>query len=140
MKACLPTKPMFCSREYQHTLILLQQNEKSTPKKSEAVLKLTHEGHLGLSKCKLCAKDTVYWPGLNDRKNWYWTVNFVWNIPNPSISNNLLYLLVRKYLYMHGQSLQQSFFILRQHHTYWLWITPADFQLCTSYHPWLDSI
>ena len=21
MKACLPTKPMFCSREYQHTLI-----------------------------------------------------------------------------------------------------------------------
>ena len=35
-------------------------------KKYEAVLKLIHEGHLGLSKCKLHAKDTVYWPGLND--------------------------------------------------------------------------
>ena len=27
-------KPMFCSREYQHTLIFLQQNEKSTPNDS----------------------------------------------------------------------------------------------------------
>ena len=36
-------------------------------KKHEAVLKLIHEVHLGLSKCKLHAKDTVYWPGLNDQ-------------------------------------------------------------------------
>ena len=36
-------------------------------KKCEAVLKLMHEGHLGLSKCKLHAKDLVYWPGLNDQ-------------------------------------------------------------------------
>ena len=35
-------------------------------KKWEAVLKLIHEGHLGLNKCKLHAKETVYWPGLND--------------------------------------------------------------------------
>ena len=35
--------------------------------KCEAVLKLIHEGHLGLSKCKLYAKETVYWPGLNDQ-------------------------------------------------------------------------
>ena len=34
-------------------------------KKHEAVLKLIYEGHLGLNKYKLCAKDTVYWPGLN---------------------------------------------------------------------------
>ena len=34
-------------------------------KKHEAVLKQIHEGHLGLNKCKLHAKDTVYWPGLN---------------------------------------------------------------------------
>ena len=42
-------------------------------KKHEAVLKLIHEGHLGLSKYKLHAKDTVYWPGLKDQleKNWY---------------------------------------------------------------------
>ena len=34
--------------------------------KCEAVFKLIHEGHLGLNKCKLKAKETVYWPGLND--------------------------------------------------------------------------
>ena len=33
----------------------------------KAILKLIHEGHLGLSKCKLCAKETIYWPGLNDQ-------------------------------------------------------------------------
>ena len=35
-------------------------------KKCEAILQLSHEGHLGLNKCKLRAKYTVYWPGLND--------------------------------------------------------------------------
>ena len=34
-------------------------------KKWKAVLKLIHEGHLGLNKCKLHVKETVYWPGLN---------------------------------------------------------------------------
>ena len=29
-------------------------------KKCEAIIKLIHEGHLGLKKCKLCAKDTVH--------------------------------------------------------------------------------
>ena len=36
-------------------------------KKWEAVLKLIHEGHLGLNKCKLHVKETVYWLGLNDQ-------------------------------------------------------------------------
>ena len=36
-------------------------------KKHEAVLKLIHEGNLGLTKCKLPAQDTVYWPGLNEQ-------------------------------------------------------------------------
>ena len=36
-------------------------------RKCEAVLKLIHEGHLGQKKCKLCVKETVYWPGLNDQ-------------------------------------------------------------------------
>ena len=30
-------------------------------KQQEAVLRLIHEGNLGLNKCKLCAKETVYW-------------------------------------------------------------------------------
>ena len=36
-------------------------------KKWEATLELIHEGHLGLGKCKLWAKDTVHWSGLNDQ-------------------------------------------------------------------------
>ena len=36
-------------------------------KNHEAILKLIHEGHLGLSKCKLHAEETVYWLGLNDQ-------------------------------------------------------------------------
>ena len=36
-------------------------------KKHESILKLIHQEHLGLNKCKLCAKETVYWPGLNEQ-------------------------------------------------------------------------
>ena len=36
-------------------------------KQCKAILKLIHEGHLGLNKCKLRAKETVYWPGLNEQ-------------------------------------------------------------------------
>ena len=36
-------------------------------KKCEIVLKLIHEGHLGLNMCKLHVKEIIYWPGLN---NW----------------------------------------------------------------------
>ena len=34
-------------------------------KQCQAILKIIHEGHLGLNQCKLRAKETVYWPGLN---------------------------------------------------------------------------
>ena len=33
--------------------------------KHNQILKMIHEGHLGLGKCKLQVKDTVYWPGIN---------------------------------------------------------------------------
>ena len=36
-------------------------------KKREAILKLIHEGHLGLNECKMRAKETVYWPGINEQ-------------------------------------------------------------------------
>ena len=36
-------------------------------KQHEALSKLIHVGHLGLNKCKLHAKDTVYWSRLNDQ-------------------------------------------------------------------------
>ena len=35
--------------------------------KREDILKQIHEGHLGLNKCQMHAKKTVYWPGLNDQ-------------------------------------------------------------------------
>ena len=34
-------------------------------KQCQAILKQIHKGHLGLNKCTLRAKETVYWPGLN---------------------------------------------------------------------------
>ena len=34
-------------------------------KKREEILKLIHEGSLGLNKCKMRAKETVYGPGIN---------------------------------------------------------------------------
>ena len=33
----------------------------------EEILKQIHEGHLGLNKCQMHAKETVYWLGLNDQ-------------------------------------------------------------------------
>ena len=35
--------------------------------KREAILRQIHDSHLGLMKCKLCAKQAVYWPGLNEQ-------------------------------------------------------------------------
>ena len=34
-------------------------------KQCQAILKQIHKGHLGLNKCKLRGKETVYWPRLN---------------------------------------------------------------------------
>ena len=36
-------------------------------KMREDILKQIHEGHLGFNKCQMQAKETVYWPGLNDQ-------------------------------------------------------------------------
>ena len=36
-------------------------------KKREEILKQIHEGHLGLNKCQMRAKETVYWPGIKEQ-------------------------------------------------------------------------
>ena len=41
------------------TRIIIPNNQCKT------ILKLIYKGHLGLNKCKLKAKESVYWPGLN---------------------------------------------------------------------------
>ena len=38
-----------------------------TQQKHETILKQIHDSHLGLTKYKLCVKQSVYWPGLNDQ-------------------------------------------------------------------------
>ena len=35
--------------------------------KHNQILKMIHKGHLGLGKCKLQVKDTVYWLGINEQ-------------------------------------------------------------------------
>ena len=48
--------------------IVSKGTQKVVPhKKHQATFQFIHEGHLGLGKCKIRAKDTVYWPGLNDQ-------------------------------------------------------------------------
>ena len=77
--------------------------------KGTRIVKGIHEGHLGLNKCKLCAKDTIYWPGLNDQlEKLILNLNFAWNIPNLAAGNNPVCHLVRRYFYMHGQNTPQT--------------------------------
>ena len=74
-------------------------------KKWEAVLKLIHEGHLGLNKCKLCAKETAYWPGLNYQlEKHILNCDYVWNIHNQNASGNLPCRWDRRFHYTLGPS------------------------------------
>ena len=57
----------FVFAETYNNVRMAKLNQTSTPKKWEAILKLIPEGHLGLNKYKMCATETVYWPGLNDQ-------------------------------------------------------------------------
>ena len=63
----LPSYWMFREEIRIEDGIILKGTQIVVPaKKCEAVLKLIHEGHLGLNKCKLHANRTVYQPGHND--------------------------------------------------------------------------
>ena len=53
-------------RAYYRRWSHLEGNQIEIPSKHhQAILKQIHKGHLGLNKCKLRAKETVYWPGLS---------------------------------------------------------------------------
>ena len=48
--------------------LILKVTSIGIPSQKQAEIpKLIQEGHLGLTNCKLRAKETVYWPGLNDQ-------------------------------------------------------------------------
>ena len=98
-------------------------------KQWEAILKLIHEGHLGLNKCKLSAKETVYWPGLNDQlEDLVSNCELCLKYSNSSASKNLAYNLVKKCLYTLGLNWQQMCFTLRESPTYLLLTILACFQ------------
>ena len=47
--------------------MLLKDNHIIVPKSMRTdVLKLIHEGHLVVSKCRLRARTSIYWPSVND--------------------------------------------------------------------------
>ena len=36
------------------------------PLEREKILQAIHEGHMGITKCQYCARQCVYWPGINE--------------------------------------------------------------------------
>ena len=75
-------------------------------KKCETVLNLIHEGHLGLNKCKLCTKDTVYGPGLNEQlEKLILNCELCLKYSPSKCKQHPVCPLVRKYLYIHGKNL-----------------------------------
>ena len=67
-------------------------------------------------------------------------MNFAESTHNLNASSNPVSPSVRKYLYIYGQNLWQTYFTLRKHLIYWLWTTQTGLLLCASYHPWQDSM
>ena len=99
----------------------------------EAILKLIHEGHLGLNKCKLHAKETVYWPGLNDQlENLVLNCELCLKYSNSKCKQESSLSLDKKCQYALGPNWQQTCFILRESPIYLLLTVLAGFQLCTN--------
>ena len=50
---------------------------------------LNHEGHIGLNKCKLHAKESDHWPGLNiSMRKWFSIINFASSIHHLNASKS----------------------------------------------------
>ena len=58
----------FCEElTIEDSLILKGTRIVNPNKQRETILNQIHDGHLVLQKCKLCAMQSVYWPGINDQ-------------------------------------------------------------------------
>ena len=107
-------------------------------KQCKAILKLIHRGHLGLNKCKLQAKETVYLPGLNDQlEKHVFNCQLCLKYLNSKHKQEPSLSLGQEVPLYPWTKLQQTFSTLRESPTYLLLTIPAGFQLCTSLHQWL---
>ena len=87
-------------------------------KQCQVILKQIQEGHLGLSKCKLRAKETVYWSGLNTELEDL-VLNCQLCLKYSTAKCKLeSSLALGQEIPLHGPNWQQTFFILKGHHIY----------------------
>ena len=103
-------------------------------KQWEAILKLIYKGHLGFSKCKLHAKETVYWSGLNDQvENLVLNCELCLKYSNSKCKQEASLLLGQEVPLYPWTKLATGMF----HFLFYLLLTIlAGFQLYTSLHWW----
>ena len=84
-------------------------------KKHQATLNLIH-GHLSLNKCKLKAKDTVYWPGLNEQLGkLVLNCELCLKYTHSNANRNHVHVSDRKFVYIPGLRLPLISFTLKVH-------------------------
>ena len=116
-------------------LILIGTRIVIPTKQWKAILKLIHEGHLGLNKCKLHAKETVYWPGLNDQlENLVLNCELCLKYSNTKCKEEPSLLLGQEVPLYPLTNYQQMCFTLREPPIFLLLTILAGFQLYTSLH------
>ena len=109
-------------------------------KKHEALLKLIHEGHLGLNKCKLHGKETIYWPGLNEKLERLILNSALCLKYSQSKCKQQPSMSLGQEISFHPRTkLATDIFHFKEHLIYSLLITQAGFLLCASYHQLQDS-
>ena len=102
-------------------------------RKQDDILKLIHEGHLGLIKCKLRAKEAIYWSGLNEQLdklilNCQLCLNY-----SQSKYKQLLHQFLGQKISIHPwRKLATNIFHFEGDLTCCLWIIQADFLLYAS--------
>ena len=95
-------------------------------KQGQAILKQLHEGHLGLNKCKLRAKETVYWPRLNtELENLVLNCELCLKYSTAKCKLEPSLTLGQEIPLYPWTKLATDIFCLKGHHIYLLWITRA---------------
>ena len=102
---------------------------------------MIHEGHLGLNKCKLYVKDTVYWPGLNDQfKKLVLNCELYLKYSHSKCKQEPSLSLGQKIPFYPWTKLATDIFHLREHPIYLWLIIPVGFWLSTILHQRMVSI